>query len=129
MLTKCSDREGLVKTITRTVAAGLLITGCVNLTPTIRYSGTTLEAKPREKLTIYRGTKPDRSFVEMGTVEVSCPVLGRDGGCTYDEALQYGIDRAAYIGADAIYGIQTAAAGNGTIVSMTVIAVRFQSDN
>ena len=33
MLTKCSDREGLVKTITRTVAAGLLITGCVNLTP------------------------------------------------------------------------------------------------
>ena len=108
--------------------------GCGPEDPEARYSGTTLAAKDVKKLRVFRGSAPDRPFAELGTVEVSCPTAlqsgpyggGRiDGGCTYDAAVGMASEKAAAAGADGIYGLQTSASGNGNIVSMTAIAVRF----
>jgi hypothetical protein len=112
----------------------LLLTGCGPEAPEARYSGSTLAAKDVSKLRVFRGGEPDRPFAELGTVEVSCPSKlssgpygGGDivGGCTYDEAVGMATAKAAESGADAIYALHTAAAGNGSLVSMTAIAVRF----
>ncbi len=111
--------------------------GCGPEDPEARYSGTTMAAKEVSKLRVFRGREPDRPFAELGTVEVSCPTAlqsgpyggGRlEGGCTYDAAVGMASEKAAAAGADAIYALQTSAGGNGNIVSMTAIAVRFTGE-
>jgi hypothetical protein len=116
------------------LAGGLVFVGCGIEAPSVRYSGTTLAAKQVDKVRVFRGGTPDRPFQELGTVEVSCPTVfsggpyggGKfEGGCTYDEAVDMATERAADSGADAIYALHSAAAGNGSVVSMTAVAVRF----
>jgi hypothetical protein len=83
---------------------------------------------------VYRGSVPDRPYQELGTVDVSCPTAAQqggfgsvhvEGGCKYESALQMATEQAAQAGADGIFNIQTSAGGNGSIVSLTAVAVRF----
>lgn len=110
------------------------VTGCGPEAPSVRYSGSTLAARPPEKVQVFRTSAPDRPYKELGNVDVSCPTAisgtpygggSIEGGCTYEQALDMATERAGESGADAIVGIQTAAGGNGRIVSMQAVAVRF----
>ena len=112
----------------------LFVAGCGPEDPEARYSGTTLAAKDVHKLQVFRGGKPDRPFAELGTIEISCPTAAQsgpfgtshiEGGCTYDAAIGMASEKAAAAGADGIYGLTSAAGGNGNVVNMTAIAVRF----
>jgi hypothetical protein len=108
--------------------------GCGPDAPSVRYSGSTQAARPPEMVKVFRATTPDRPFVELGTVEVNCPTAGQarpfgqmaiEGGCGFDQAVGMAVERAAEAGADGIFSINTAAGGNGNLVSLTAVAVRF----
>jgi putative oligomerization/nucleic acid binding protein len=117
------------------ISLGLLAVGCGPEAPSVRYSGTTLAAVHQPaQVKVYRGSPPDRPYQELGTVDVSCPTMAQgtgfggvqvEGGCSYEIALQMATEQAARSGADGIYNIQTAAGGNGSVVSLTAVAVRF----
>jgi hypothetical protein len=123
--------------IAASVGVALLAIGCGPEAPSVRYSGSTLAAHQPNQVQVYRGTKPDRKFEELGTVEVSCPTAGQagpfghvdiEGGCTYETAIQMAIEQAARSGADAIFSINTSAGGNGSLVSLTAVAIRFSGE-
>jgi hypothetical protein len=118
--------------ISATVA--MFLVGCGPGDPSVRYSGTTLAAHHPRDVKIYRATAPNQPFEEMGTIVVACPTDARqrpfgqvsiEGGCDFQSALEMAIEKAAQAGADAIFHIQTTAAANGDIVSMTAVTARF----
>lgn len=47
-------------------------------------------------------------------------------GCDYDEAVKHARIKIAEMGADGMYGITTAAAANGAIVSLIATAFKYQ---
>jgi len=119
-----------------TLGSAFFLIGCGPEAPSVRYSGSTLAAKPQDQVKVFRATEPDRPFQELGTVDVSCPTalqgqgfgsVAVEGGCTYDAALAMATERAAQAGADALFGIHTSAGGNGSVVALTAVAVRFVS--
>jgi hypothetical protein len=123
-----------MKTWTMLGVSALLLAGCGPDPPETRYSGNTMAAREVAKLKVFRAGNPDRPFVELGNVEVSCPTAfsggpygsgSLEGGCTFDEAVGMASTKAAASGADAIYGMRTSAAANGSIVSLIAVAVRF----
>jgi hypothetical protein len=128
-------KEAFVKLRVVCVFSGALLSlGCGPEAPSVRYSGTTLAAHKPTDVKVYRGSMPDRPYQELGTVDVSCPTAAQqggfgsihvEGGCTYETALQMATDQAAQAGADGIFNIQTSASGNGSLVSLTAVAVRF----
>jgi hypothetical protein len=124
-------------TAQRITPGASLAIGCGPEAPSVGYSGSTLAVHQPNQVKVYRGTKPDRKFEELGTVDVSCPTAGQaspfgqvdiEGGCTYETAIQMAIEQAARSGADAIFSINTSAGGNGSIVSLTAVAIRFTGE-
>jgi hypothetical protein len=127
--------------VTRTIVSSsflalgaLALIGCGPEAPSVRYSGNTAAAIRRDQVRVFRGTTPDRPFQELGTVEVSCPTAAQQsgfgqvsqvGGCTLDEAVGMAVDRAAESGAEGLFNVQSSAASNGNIVSLTAVAVKF----
>jgi hypothetical protein len=116
------------------VSVAAFLVGCGPGEPTIRYSGSTLAAHHPRDVKVFRGIAPKQPIEEMGTIAIACPTNAQhhpfgqvsiEGGCDYATALNMAIEKAAEIGADAIFNFQTTAAGNGDIVSLTAVAARF----
>ena len=124
----------------RAVLACTVVTtaGCTDLNPSVRYSGLARQtAKPVAALKTFRSGIPDRPYADMGTVEVSCPMEGQrgfwgtvsmEGGCSYGEALQLAVEKAAALGADGVYSVTTSAGGNGNIALLLATTFRYTTD-
>jgi hypothetical protein len=76
----------------------------------------------------------------MSAIEVACPVEAKrkpfvftptvvvEGGCSYEQALMIARGRAADMGADGIYSIETSAAENGSLVHFLAIPYRYKPE-
>src|SRR6266542_123912 len=115
------------------LSLALALGGCGPEEPSVRYSGNTLPPKALQHVKVYRATRPERPFEELGTVQASCPTKAQagmfgsvhiEGGCTLETALQMAVERAAMAGADGLVGLDTTAGGNGNVVALTAVALR-----
>jgi len=135
-----ADRgRGSLVTIAVLVATVLAASACGPPEPYIRYTGSVVRRapKPVESMAVYRTGQPNGGFQDLGTVIVTCPSQARntgfgavaaEGGCTYPWAVRAAAKRAASVGADGIYAIESQVNAGGAVVSLTASTFMYTHD-
>ena len=131
-----------------TIFAPLVMLGCAATTTsgakqeyrfpgTVQFQGDAAAGKfdPNEDVAVYRVGRPDRPCADLGFLAVRCPTMSETdamhmstevvGGCSYAQALYAAGRRAASVGGQALYGVETSVAGNGNVVSLTATTCRY----
>ena len=131
--------RGAMVTTAALIASVLAAAACEPPPPYIRYTGNVVRRapKPVESMAVYRTGQPNGGFQNLGTVIVTCPSQARntgwgavaaEGGCTYTWAVHAAAQRAANVGADGIYAIESQVNSGGAVVSLTASTFMYTHD-
>lgn len=120
------------------LAATLGLTACVTgrPQPTVSFSGVPQKPIEASAVEILQGPPPPRPWVDVGTIEVTCPTdayasghgsLDVEGSCSMEQALRLAREKLAEVGADGMYAMTSNTMGGGRLTGLTGTAFRYES--
>jgi hypothetical protein len=103
--------------------------------PTASFSGVPQKPTDVNAIEVFQGPPPPRPWVDVGTVEVTCPAdayasghgsLDIEGSCTLEAAIKLAREKLAEVGADGMYAISTNSMGGGRLIGLSATAFRYE---